>query len=219
MFIGHFGIGLGAKKWAPGVSLGTLFLAAQFLDLLWPSLLLLGWEHVSIEPGNTEMTPLNFTYYPISHSLLMACVWGALFGLLYFLIKRNYRQSIILALCVVSHWVADFIVHRPDLPLLPGDTSRVGLGLWNHVFLGSIVEWSVFIAGLLLYLKATKPENKVGLYGFWSLVIFLVVIQLANVFGPPPPSVTAIAWAGQLQWLFVIWAYWSDRNRAGNMVN
>lgn len=219
MFIGHFGIGLGAKKWAPGVSLGTLFLAAQFLDLLWPSLLLLGWEHVSIEPGNTEMTPLNFTYYPISHSLLMACVWGALFGSLYFLIKRNYRQAVILALCVVSHWVADFIVHRPDLPLLPGNTSYVGLGLWNHVFLGSIVEWSVFIGGLLLYLKTTKPENKVGIYGFWSLVIFLMAIQLVNVFGPPPPSVTAIASAGQLQWLFVIWAYWCDRNRTTSIVN
>ena len=80
MFIGHFGVGLGAKKAAPSISLGTLFLAAQFLDLLWPTFLLLGWERVKIQPGMTVMTPLNFTHYPLSHSLLMACIWGVLFG-------------------------------------------------------------------------------------------------------------------------------------------
>ena len=76
MFIGHFGVGLGAKKLAPKISLGTFFLAAQFLDLLWPLFLLFGWERVTIQPGITKMTPLNFTYYPYSHSLLMACAWG-----------------------------------------------------------------------------------------------------------------------------------------------
>ena len=214
MFIGHFGIGLGAKKLAPEVSLGTLFMASQFLDLLWPTFLLLGWEDVAIEPGNTKMTPLNFAHYPISHSLLMACLWGALFGFLYFLIKRKYKSAIVVAFCVVSHWLADFIVHGPDLPLFPGSSYRAGLGLWNHVLIASIVEGCVFLAGLVLYLKSTRPINKVGKYGLWSLVIFLVLIQLGNLFGPPPPDVKAIAWAGELQWLFVIWAYWSDKNRS-----
>lgn len=213
MFIGHFGIGLGAKKTAPKVSLGTLFMAAQFLDLLWPTFLLLGWEHVTIQIGNTKMTPLDFTYYPFSHSLLMACVWGILFGLGYYLIKRNKRGSAIVGLCVVSHWVLDLLVHRPDLPLFPGNSPLVGFGLWNHKIIEVIIEGSIFIIGLVIYLRNTKSINKIGRYGFWSLIIFLALIHVSNLFGPPPTSTTAIAWAGELQWLFVIWAYWVDKNR------
>lgn len=213
MFIGHFGIGLGSKRAAPAVSLGILFIAAQFLDLLWPTLLLLGWEHVSIEPGITKMTPLNFTDYPVTHSLLMACVWGALIGLGYFLIKRRYRGAIVLALCVVSHWILDLLVHRPDLQLYPGSTVKVGLGLWNHVPLAIIVEGLVFLAGLVLYLRTTHSTNKFGEYGFWAMIGLLVLIYLANLFGPPPANVKAIAWAGESQWLFVIWAFLVDKYR------
>lgn len=214
MFIGHFGVGLGAKKAAPSISLGTLFLAAQFLDLLWPTFLLLGWEHVEIQPGITKMTPLNFTHYPISHSLLMACVWGLVIGLAFFLIKRKFQRAIILGLCVVSHWVLDFVVHRPDLPLYPGNSSLVGLGLWNNVPLEIVIEGLIFFTGLLLYLQATTSKNKVGTYGFWAMIIFLIIIHIGNLFGSPPPSATAIAWVGESQWLVVIWAYWVDHNRS-----
>lgn len=214
MFIGHFGVGLGAKKAAPKLSLGTLFMASQFLDLLWPTFLLLGWEKVSIEPGVTEMNPLNFIHYPISHSLLMAVVWGIIFGLVYLIIRKNFKNSLILALCVISHWVLDYFVHRPDLPLIPWESSAVvGLGLWNNTPSEFILESLIFAGGLMLYTKTTKPKNKKGIYGFWGLILFLILIHLSNLFGPPPPNVEAIAWAGQLQWLFVIWAYWADRNR------
>jgi hypothetical protein len=64
MFIGHFGVGFGAKKLVPEVSLGILFIAVQFLDLLWPTLLLLDVEHVVISPGITKSTPLDFTDIP-----------------------------------------------------------------------------------------------------------------------------------------------------------
>lgn len=214
MFIGHFGIGLGAKKAAPQISIGTLFLAVQLLDLLWPTFLLLGWEHVTIQPGTSKTIPLNFTDYPISHSLLMACIWGALFGFIFFLIKREPRGALVLALCVVSHWVLDWLVHIPDLPLYPGSSIVVGLGLWNFKLLSIIIEALIFITGLALYLQTTISKNKIGTYGFWALIIFLVIIYITNLFGPPPPNVQAIAWAGELQWLFVIWAYWVDRNRS-----
>ena len=213
MFIGHFGIGLGAKKAAPKVSLGTLFLAAQFLDLLWPTFLLLGWEHVTINQGSKEMTPLNFTYYPYSHSLLMAIVWGLVVGGIYFLIKRKSKAAIIIGLCVVSHWVLDLIVHRPDLPLYPGPSQMVGLGLWNYKIAEVIVEGLIFVAGLILYLKATRPKNKTGIFAFWSLIAFLVIIHVSNVFGPPPSNTTAIAWAAESQWILVLWAYWADSRR------
>jgi hypothetical protein len=213
MFIGHFGIGLGAKKAAPKISLGTLFLAAQFLDLLWPVFLLLGWERVQIQPGITKMTPLNFSYYPFSHSLLMACIWGILIGFIYFFFRKNSRSAFILGLCVVSHWVLDLLVHRPDLPLYPGGTKLVGLGLWNCPVIEVILEGSIFVLGLILYLRTTKPSNKKGIYGFWALIAFLVLIYVSNLLGPAPTNIKAIAWAGVSQWLLVIWAYWVDRNR------
>jgi membrane-bound metal-dependent hydrolase YbcI (DUF457 family) len=213
MFIGHFGVGLGAKKAAPGVSLGMLFLAAQFLDLLWPTFLLLGWERVGIEPGNTAMTPLNFSYYPISHSLFMAIVWGILIGLGYYLIRRNSKNAIIIALLVLSHWILDLLVHRPDLPLFFGSSMKVGLGIWNNVALAVILEGLIFVTGLILYLNATKARNRIGSLGFWIMIILLVAIHLNNLFGPPPGNAKAIAWAAELQWLFVLWAFWVDRHR------
>lgn len=214
MFIGHFGIGLGAKKAAPQVSLGVLFLAAQLLDLLWPTFLLLDWEHVRIEPGITKMTPLDFSDYPISHSLLLAALWGGLFGLIYFLVKRETRGAVILGLCVVSHWALDLLVHRPDLPLYPGNNAPlVGLGLWNAPVLQILVEAAIFITGLVLYLRATQAKDRVGRYGFWGLIAFLVLVHLSNIVGPPPPDVKTIAWMAQSQWLLVLWAFWIDRHR------
>ncbi len=219
MFIGHFGVGLGAKKPAPRISLGTLFLAAQFLDLLWPTFLLLGWEHVSIQPGNTVLTPLDFSYFPFSHSLAMALVWSILFGLVYFIIKRDYKASVVVGLCVVSHWFLDVLVHRPDLPFFPGNSPEVGFALWNYPVIEVTLESLIFIIGLLLYLNATKAKNKIGSIAFWALILFLVFIYLSNLFGPPPTSVKAIAWAAESQWILVAWAYWVDKNRTSRKQN
>ena len=133
MFIGHFGVALAAKRVAPKTSLGTLILAAQFLDFLWAFFLLRGIEHVRIAPGFTRVSPLDFTDYPISHSLLMATVWALLFGGTYYALRRNARSALVLGAALLSHWVLDFIVHRPDLQLYPGSKVHVGLGLWNSV--------------------------------------------------------------------------------------
>jgi membrane-bound metal-dependent hydrolase YbcI (DUF457 family) len=216
MFIGHFGIGFGAKKLAPGISLGFLFIAAQFLDLLWPTLLLFNVEHVKISPGITKMTPLDFFDYPVTHSLVMAFVWGLLLGFIAWLFLKNFKYSIIIFICVVSHWYLDLLVHRPDLPLLPSDPSRVGLGLWNSPVIATILEGVVFFGGVFFYYKATSAKNKFGKYGLIGLIAFLVIIHIGNMIGPPPPSVTVIAWAGQLQWLFVILAFFVDRNRVSS---
>ncbi|MCB0609866.1 MAG: hypothetical protein H6562_17460 [Lewinellaceae bacterium] len=212
MFIGHFAAGLAAKKAAPAVSLGILFLAVQFADLLWPTLLLAGVEQVQIVAG-AKPIPLIFTHYPISHSLLMAVVWGILIGGVYWLVRRDRRAALVVGLCVLSHWVLDLIVHVPDLPLYPGSPVLLGFGLWNQTVLELVIELLMFGLGIYLYLGATKAKNKIGSIGFWALMVFLLGIHVANIFGPPPPDVKAIAWAGQLQWLFVIWAFWVDRNR------
>jgi hypothetical protein len=210
MFIGHFAMGMAGKKIEPAVSLGTLFLAAQFLDLLWPTLLLLDVEHVSIEPGVSQVTPLAFTDYPISHSLLAVLGWSIVFGVIYFLITKNRQGSFLLGALVLSHWILDVIVHIPDLPLYPGDSPKVGLGLWNSMTLTVLVEGIIFISGIVIYLNAKRTLNEKVNWRFWSLVVFLVIIHIVNFVGPPPPSIAAIAWAGHLQWLFIPWAWWAD---------
>ena len=213
MFIGHFGIGFGAKKYAPAISLGVLFIAAQFLDLLWPSLLLLDLEHVVISPGITKVMPYDFIDYPISHSLIMVVGWGFILALLAKFMFKNLKYSIIIFLCVISHWFLDLIVHRPDLPIIPGDSTLLGFGLWNYPFLTALIEGVIFIAGVFLYLKATSSKNNHGKYGLIVLIVLFIVIQVGSMLGPPPPSVNAIAWVGQSQWLFVILAFYVDKNR------
>jgi hypothetical protein len=214
MFLGHFGVGFGAKRLAPRTSLGTLFLAAQFLDLLWPTLLLLGLERVAIVPGITVVTPLDFAHYPLSHSLLAAALWGLLFGTIYWLVERYRAGAWICGLAVVSHWLLDLLLHRPDLPLTPGGGYRAGFGLWDSLTATLVVELSVFAAGLALYLRTTSARDRIGAFALWGLVGGLLVIYAANLFGPPPPSTRAIAWVGQAQWLLIAWGYWIDRHRA-----
>ena len=213
MFIGHFGAAFAAKKITKKPSLGTLFMAAQFVDLLWPLFLLLGIESVKIEPGNTAVTPLNFINYPFTHSLLGVVVWGVLFGFIYFLIKKDKKTSVVLGLLVLSHWVLDLLVHRPDLPVIPGVDLKVGLGLWNSVSLTIILESIIFFGGVYLYSALTKAQNKKGVYSFLGLVVFLALVYAANLFGSPPPSEEAIGYVGLSQWLIVAWGYWIDRNR------
>ena len=212
MFLGHYGVGLAAKKPAKSISLGTLFLAAQWLDLLWPILVLMNIEQVAIQPGDTKLTPLEFTHYPYSHSLLFVLIWGIVLGGVYYLIKKNKRNALIIGLLVLSHWILDLIVHKPDLPLVPGG-PYLGFGLWNIPVIAVILESIIYLGGIYLYVKTTTPKDKIGVYGFWSLIVLLALIYVINLAGPPPPDADSIGWAGLLLWLFVLWAYWADKHR------
>ena len=213
MFIGHFGPALAAKKIDNKPSLGTLFFASQFIDLLWPIFLLLGIESVKIDPGNTAFTPLDFIYYPFSHSFLGVLIWSVVFGVVYFLIKKKIKSSILLGALVLSHWILDLITHRPDLPVTFSNEAKMRFGLWNSIALTMIIEGLIFIIGAYLYIKTTKATNKRGKAILWSLLIFLSIIYILNVFGPPPPSEDSIAVVGLSLWLLVAWGYWTDRNR------
>lgn len=213
MFLGHFGLGMASKKLAPTPSLSTLFFASQFLDLLWPIFLLTGIEDVLVEPGNTAFTPLNFVHYPWSHSLVAVIGWGLLFSLLYYFKEKNKRSAIMLGVLVISHWFLDLLVHAPDLPIGINAETKYGFGLWNHVTVTIIIEMIIFIAGIGLYLQATRPKNKTGIYAFWSLILFFVIIYIMNLLGDPPPDKNTIAVVGLAQWLLILWGYWIDRNR------
>ncbi|SRR6266545_5505346 len=223
MFIGHLALGLAAKRVTPRVSLAVLFSAAQFADMLWPVLVALGIEQVRIHPGDTAFTPLEFVSYPYSHSLLLA-IWGLVFGLVYERAAHARRQAkaggpffsrtvVIITALVVSHWVLDVVTHRPDMPLYPGSV-RIGLGLWNSVPGTIAIEVAMYGAGLWVYFSSTQARDGIGLWGGVSLFAFLLLAYVANVAGPPPPSVTAL-WVTAIlaTVLLTWWSWWVDRHR------
>jgi len=213
MFIGHFALGFAAKRATPRVGLAMLFVAAQFADLLWPALVALGVEQVTIEPGITRVTPLNFVSYPYSHSLLMLVIWGVVLAFAYEKTSRTRGAFVVLAALVVSHWVLDFLTHRPDLPLYPGG-AKYGLGMWNSMPLTLAAEIAMYVVGVWMYLRATRARNRVGRWAFWAMVVFLFITYLGNSLGPPPPSVAAIYTLGLIGGAIILaWAWWIDRHR------
>jgi len=214
MFLGHYGVAFAAKRAAPRTSLGALTFAAEFLDEVWPILLLLGVEQVRIVPGLMSMSPLDFTYYPFSHSLVMAMVWGILIGGAYFLLRRYGRGAWIIAVLVVSHWFLDVPVHRPDLPLWPGASSpKVGWGLWNSVAATYLIELAIYALGIAVYLRATRARDHIGSWGLWAYILVLAIIFVTSN-GSPPPSGRALAWTTLGIWLFAPWSWWVDKHRS-----
>jgi hypothetical protein len=214
MFIGHFAVGFAAKKFAPKTSLAVLLAAPLFLDILWPVFVLAGCEQVRIAPGNTRFTPLEFVSYPWSHSLVMSVVWATVFALIYQIIARYWPGAAVIWLGVLSHWVLDWVVHGPDMPLYPGG-PRIGLGLWNSIAGTMVVELGMFTAGVWLYVRVTRARDRIGRYGFTAYLGLLLAIYIANCFASPPPSTNTVAWAGiGLPIIFLPWAWWFDRHRA-----
>lgn len=212
MFLAHFGVGFAAKKYTPYTSLGTLLLSAQLLDLVWPWLLWLGYEHVRIVPGITPIAPLDFISYPWSHSLAAVVVWALLFSAVYAFFRRYPRGAVAMFVLIVSHWVLDFVSHRPDLPLWPAG-PKVGLGAWYSLTGTLVAEGLIFVLGLWLYARHTEALDATGRRALPAFAVVLALIYGASVFGPPPPDVSSIMWAGQAQWLLVLWGYWLDRHR------
>ena len=213
MFIGHYALALAAKRAAPRTSLGTLFLAVQLADMLWPVLLLTGWERVRIVPNPDPFLNFVFDAYPISHSLLALIAWGVVFALLYRMRTGYAPGALVVALGVVSHWVLDVVVHRPDMPLYPGG-PKLGLGLWNSVTGTVVIEGVMLLAGLWIYLRTTRARDGVGRYGFSALLVVVTLSYVASIFGPPPPSTLALGIGGIVfGWLFVAWAARADRHR------
>jgi membrane-bound metal-dependent hydrolase YbcI (DUF457 family) len=188
--------------------------APQTLDLLWPIFLLLGLERVRIDPGNTAVTPLAFDSYPYSHSLVMAIVWAAIFAVAYFARTKLFRAAGLIALAVVSHWILDWITHRPDLPIAPWSGTKVGLGLWNSVAGTILVESAMFAAGVWTYARATRARDRMGRVNFWVYVAALAAMYIGNIVGPPPPDVRSLAIVALGVWLLPLWAEWIDRHRA-----
>ena len=205
MFIGHAAVAFGARHWAPRANLGVLLGAVFLADLVWPVFLLLGWEQVRIDPGNTAVTPLDFVSYPYSHSLAAAAIWAAGFGLVYHALTRYWAGALAVVAGVLSHWVLDAVSHRPDMPLWPGG-PKVGLGLWYSLAATVFVEAALLAAGLWLCRSYSR--------GVWAMTLVFVAAYAANLLGPPPPNVQALATGALLLWVFPLWGWWISRSAA-----
>jgi len=215
VFIGHFAVGLAAKRLAPRASLGTYVAASAALDVVWPVLVLAGIETFRIQPGTTAASPFVFDSYPWSHSLLMAIIWGALFGGAHDAARRDAATARMLGAVVVSHWVLDWITHRPDLPLVPGVAFKTGLGLWNSIPGTYAVETAMFLGAAWWYARGTRPSDAIGRWALAAFVAIGLILFYASL-GPPPregqqkliASVGLVVVA-----LFVALAAWADRHR------
>lgn len=221
MFIGHYGVALAAKKVDKNISLGLLFFATQFVDILFFVLVLLGVEEASIASGITVVSPFDFSYYPYSHSLVASILWA---GLFFAVIKirlsksgsRNNRTALVVAATVLSHFFLDLIVHRPDLPIFGGNSYKLGFGLWNYIVISSLSEILVLAAGLWLYLKSTKGDTFGGKYGMIIFSVFSVIMLMTSLYAPPPPDIDIRFFAifGLVyQFLMIGVVSWLDKKR------
>ena len=220
MFLGHFGAAFALKRLEPKLSLGTLFLAVQLPDVLWGAFLLRGWEEVRIDPGYTAVTPLQFIHYPISHSLLGMVGWSAAMAAVYYSwptrdTSRHWQAAALVGVAVLSHFPLDVIVHAPDLPLGGDSLVRLGLGLWNHPLATLVLELASLATGVAVYVALRSTRHPARPARLASLATLLVAIYLLSFFGPPPPSVGAVA-AVDIVGLLLLAALgaWADRRAA-----
>ncbi len=219
MFVGHYAASLALKRFEKRASLGFLFLAVQFVDILFFPFVLLGLERINLIENYTQSTHFELQYMPYTHSLVASFVWAGLAYTLFRLLKKGEGESaipLVMALAVLSHWFFDLIVHTPDLPLL-GDTSlKLGFGLWHNAMATYVLEAVLLLIGLWLYLGSTAATRPIGQYGMLLFVVFLLLMNISNLFGPPIGdskmmlSITALA----AYFLFAGVAFWLDSKRA-----
>jgi hypothetical protein len=214
MFVGHYSVAFAIKSDENRIPLWVLFIAVQFLDYIWATLVLLGIEKLRVIKGFTAGSMLDSYYHPYSHSLVTALIWSALAALVY---KRFWqatasnRAALLVALAVFSHWILDFIAHPRDLAIYD-NTWKVGLGLWNYRGLEFGLEVALLAGGIVLYLarNAISAARKKAVIGFG---LALVIVQIGDTFVPRTPLTdrgTAMGvWI--FYTLFVVVAYLLER--------
>lgn len=185
MFIGHFAPALIAAARPRAAGLGTLFVAAQLVDIGFAILLIPGIEAMRIAPGITAMNPMDLHHMPYTHSLLGALIWAAVFGAVVWFATKRKEAAIGAALVVASHWFIDLIVHIPDLTLY-GMPPKLGLGLWNHPLAAMPLEILLIGGAFLYYLRRTAAPQ--GNRRLWLLAGLLVFAQAVDWFGPKEPA-------------------------------
>lgn len=217
MFVGHYATSLALKKFQKRASLGVLFLAVQFLDILFFPLVLLGVERLNIVPGFTESTNFELVYMPYTHSLLGSLLWAvAAYALFRWVVVKDRAVALVVGLAVFSHWILDLIVHTPDLPLWRDSSLKLGFGLWRNAIATYALEAALLIGGLWLYLRSTSATGAVGRYGMTAFLVVLLIANVANIFGPPMGNTRLALAASALTFYFAFAAvaFWLDKKRS-----
>ncbi len=217
MFVGHYAASLALKKYEKRASLGVLFLAVQFVDILFFPFVLLDIERVNIIESYTQSTHFELEYMPYTHSLVGSLIWAiAAYALFRWVIVKNKTVALVVALAVFSHWLLDLVVHTPDLPLWSDTSPKLGFGLWNNAIATYTLEAVFLVSALWLYLKSTSSTTKIGKYGMSIFVVFLLLVNVVNIFGPltgDSKSGMAIS-ALAAYFLFAACAFWLDKKRS-----
>lgn len=191
MFVGHYSVAFAAKTERNKIPLWVLFVAVQFLDYIWATLVLLGVEKLRVIKGFTSGSMLDSYFHPYSHSLIAAILWSVVAAAGYRplcrLLGYTYTRSaaFIVGLAVFSHWILDLIAHPRDLAIYD-NTWKVGFGLWNYRDPEFALEIALLAGGIILYLmRNVMPAiRKKAVIAFG---IVLVVVQIGDTYVPRTP--------------------------------
>ncbi len=216
MFVGHYAASLALKKFEKRASLGVLFLAVQFVDILFFPLVLLGIERVNIIENYTQSTHFQLEYMPFTHSLLASLLWaGIAYAFFRWVVVKNHGVALVMAIAVFSHWVIDLVVHTPDLPLWSDASMKLGFGLWSNAVVAYVLEAAMLVGALWLYLKSTTASTTTGKYGMVVFVVFMLLMNIGNIFGPLQTDSKVVMSVSALSayFLFAAIAFWLDKKR------
>ncbi len=220
MFVGHYAASFALKKVDKNASLGMLFLAAQFVDILFFPFVMMGIEHFRFVENFTASTHFDLYFMPYTHSLVASFFWALVVYLAFKYLPirtagNKAKVALVMAAGVLSHWFLDLLVHTPDLPLLGDDSLKLGLGIWNNAMATFLLEAVLLVGALLLYLKETQPVTPGGKYAMSVFVVVMLAINANNIFGTPMAhdvtslSLTALA----AYFIFAGVAFWLDKKR------
>ena len=205
MFIGHYAPALVAAALPKAPKLGALFIAAQLVDIAFFIFVLGGVEAMRITPGITAMNGLDLYHMPYTHSLLGSIVWGAGFAIVIWMLTRSRITALVGGAVVVSHWLIDLLVHRPDLTLT-GSPPPIGLGLWNYPLIEMPLELGLIGASLGFYLSRTRHIAGAATHWPWTLAAVMLVVQLYNWLSPEPEAMDAsLPISGLLAYFLLAW--------------
>lgn len=213
MFVGHYGPAFAAVAARKTIPLWIAFMAVQLVDVLWAIFVLFGVEKVRIVPGITRTNPLDLYHMPYTHSLVGAMAWAITAGIVYYSFRKldGCLAALIVGAAVFSHWLLDWSVHRPDLPLYD-NAFKVGLGLWNYPAFAFVLELGTLFGGIYLYLKTTESVSDLGRYRMLGFGILMLISQSILFFGPLPWSDKAAATLALISYfVFAAIAYWLEK--------
>jgi hypothetical protein len=217
MFVGHYAVGLALKSFERRASLGILFLAVQFVDILFFPFVLAGIERMNIVENFTQSTHFELEYMPFTHSLLASVLWAvATYAVLRWVLVKKQSVAVVVALAVFSHWLLDLPVHTPDLPLWSDASPKLGFGLWNNAFATYFLEAALLLLALWMYLRSTKAATAIGKYGMPMFIGFLLLVNVSNIFGAPmvDSKIGLSMFALSSYFLFAAVAFWLDQKRS-----